>query len=377
MSNNKVVPFNDLSRIHLPLIDNFIGDLTRLVKSSSLVLGQEVADFEQEIALMEGCAFAIGVSNGTTAIELALRALDIGEGDEVITTAFTFVATSFSILQTGAIPVLVDIDPLTGLLDPKKVERVITPKTKALVFVTLHGRVENLDQLQQICNSNNLRFIIDAAQSHLGTFKGRPQSDFCDAATLSFYPGKNLGALGEGGVVLTNLKVVKEKVLLMRDWGASEKYEHKSWGGNFRLESLQAAFLRTKLRRLKAWTRERERIANIYRQTLNSNCLMKSITQDSSHVFHVFSIVAGNRNKLCDYLNENQIGFGFHYPRAIHEQPAYSKRVSIPNSLSNAENLAKATISLPLFPGMSDNEINIVIEKVNRGLKNDKFAIKD
>ena len=150
MSNNEGVPFNDLSRIHIPLLEEFKDGLTRLVESSSLVLGQEVAEFEKELALAEGSKFAIGVNNGTSAIELALRALDIGDGDEVITTAFTFVATSFSILQAGAIPVLVDIDPLSGLLDIAGIERVITPKTKAVVFVTMHGRVENLEQIQGI-----------------------------------------------------------------------------------------------------------------------------------------------------------------------------------------------------------------------------------
>lgn len=368
MSRNLSVPFNDLSRIHLPLIDHFTASLTKLVESSSLVLGEEVALFEDELALAEGVAFAIGVSNGTSAIELTLRALGVGQGDEVITTAFTFVATSFSILQTGATPVLVDIDPLTGLLDPAGIEQAITPKTKALVFVTLHGRVENLDRIHAICKAHDLRFVIDAAQSHLGTFSGRPQSEFCDATTLSFYPGKNLGALGEGGAVLTNSKEMKDRLLLMRDWGASEKYNHTSWGGNFRLESLQASFLRIKLHELKTWTQDRERIADIYRQALNPDCLMKPITQESSHVFHIFSIRVKNREEFCDHLNQNKIGFGFHYPRAIHEQPAYASQVSTPTSLSNAEHLARTTISLPLFPGQTDSEINKVIEIVNEGL---------
>ena len=367
MSKNETVPFNDLSRIHLPLLEQFSGGLTRLVESSSLVLGQEVAQFEEELALAEGCDFAIGVNNGTSAIELTLRALDIGDGDEVITTAFTFVATCFSILQTGAIPVLVDIDPLTGLLDPTRIEQALTAKTKAVVFVTLHGRVENLEQIQAICKAHNLSFVIDAAQSHLGTFNGRPQSEFCDAATLSFYPGKNLGALGEGGAILTNSVDVKDRLLLMRDWGAGEKYNHTVWGGNFRLESLQASFLRIKLRELKGWTQERQRIADIYHQRLNHDYLMKPIGQESSHVYHIFSVRVSNRTEFCDHLNQNQIGFGFHYPRAIHEQPAYAARILMPASLTNAEYLAKTTVSLPIFPGQSDLEIDKVVEYANGG----------
>ena len=366
MSKNESVPFNDLSRIHIPLLEQFKNGLTRLVESSNLVLGQEVNYFEQELALAEGCDFAIGVNNGTSAIELALRAFDIGAEDEVITTAFTFVATCFSILQTGAIPVLVDIDPLTGLLDPAGIERAITPKTKAVVFVTLHGRVENLEQIQAICKSHNLRLVIDAAQSHLGTFNGKAQTEFCDAATLSFYPGKNLGALGEGGAVLTNSQEVRDKLLLMRDWGASEKYNHTMWGGNFRLESLQASFLRIKLLELKKWTDERQQIANVYREGLKPIYLMKPIAQESSHVYHIFSIVVDNRAKFCDHLNQNQVAFGFHYPKVIHHQPAYSGRIRKSASLANSEWLANSTVSIPIFPGQTDEEIGKVVEAVNQ-----------
>jgi dTDP-4-amino-4,6-dideoxygalactose transaminase len=366
MSKSDDVPFNDLSRIHRPLLEQFKDRLTRSVESSNLILGQEVAEFEQELALAEGCKFAIGVNNGTSAIELALRALDIGYGDEVITTAFTFVATSFSILQTGAIPVLVDIDPLTGLLDSAGIERGITPRTKAVVFVTLHGRVENLEQIHGICKAHNLLFVIDAAQSHLGTFNGQPQTDFCDAATLSFYPGKNLGALGEGGAVLTNSGEVKDRLLLMRDWGASEKYNHTVWGGNFRLEALQASFLRIKLRELQNWTEERKKIADIYRQRLNPDYLMKPIDQGSSHVYHIFSIVTSKRVELCEHLIQKRIGFGFHYPKAIHQQSAYSSETIKPVALTNSEWLANSTLSIPIFPGQTHEEIEKVIEVVNQ-----------
>ena len=367
MFKNETVPFNDLSRIHRPLLEQFRSELTRLVESSSLVLGQEVSSFEEELALAEGCDFAVGVNNGTSAIELALRALNIGDGDEVITTAFTFVATCFSILQTGATPVLVDIDPLTGLLDPAGIERAITPKTKAVVFVTLHGRVENLEQIQGICKAHNLRFVIDAAQSHLGTFNERSQSEFCDAATLSFYPGKNLGALGEGGAILTNSQEIKDRLLVMRDWGAREKYSHTVWGGNFRLESLQASFLRIKLRELSSWTYERQRIANIYRQELNSDLLMNSVNEHGSHVYHIYSIHVRDRAEFCNHLTQAQVGFGFHYPKAIHQQPAYTNRVLMPSALPNSEWLANSTVSIPIFPRQTDLEIDRVVAIVNGG----------
>jgi dTDP-4-amino-4,6-dideoxygalactose transaminase len=365
MSNKMTVPFNDLSRIHLPLLGQFKEELTELVESSNLVLGHAVSAFEDELAIAENCKFAIGVNNGTSAIELALRSLDIGTGDEVITTAFTFVATCFSILQTGAQPVLVDIDPLTGLLDPAGIERAISPRTKAVVFVTLHGRVENLDLLQAICKENQLHFVIDAAQSHLGSFDGKSQSMYCDIATLSFYPGKNLGALGEGGALLTNSQEIRDKVLLMRDWGASEKYVHKEWGGNFRLESLQASFLRIKLRELEKWTNHRQQIAHIYQQGINANLLMDPVDQKGTHVFHIYSIVTQEREKFCDHLKQNDIGYGFHYPKAIHQQPAYTNRVLKPVSLANSEWLANATLSIPIFPSQREAEIEKVIEVVN------------
>lgn len=367
MSDKIEVPFNDLSRIHLPLLKQFKEELTRLVESSNLVLGNAVSTFEDELAVAENCKFTIGVNNGTTAIELALRAFEVGDGDEVITTAFTFVATCFSIIQAGAIPVLIDIDPLTGLLDPAGIERAITPKTKALVFVTLHGRVEHLEQLQAICKENQLHFIIDAAQSHLGTFNGKSLSAYCDAATLSFYPGKNLGALGEGGAILTNSQEINEKLLLMRDWGAPEKYNHKTWGGNFRLESLQAAFLRIKLRELGSWTLQRQDLATKYLQELNPDIQMKSVGASGSHVYHIYSITVRNREKFCDYLNRNQIGYGFHYPRAIHQQPAYTNKVLKPFDLKNSEWLANSTVSIPIFPAQTKTEINRVIEVVNAG----------
>lgn len=365
MSDAEIIPFNDLSRIHRPLLQDFQEAFTKLIETSSLVLGQQVASFEEELASAEGVHFAVGVNSGTSAIELALRALDIGPGDEVITTAFTFVATCFAILQAGATPVLIDIDPLSGLMDPSGIEAAITPRTKALIFVTLHGRVENLDHIRTTCASHNLRFIIDAAQSHLGTYNGRPQSEFCDIATLSFYPGKNLGALGEAGAILTNSSEVRDRIMLMRDWGAKEKYNHEVWGGNFRLESLQASFLKIKLRRLPEWTTERQEIANVYRKNLNSDLLTTAVHQNGSHVFHIFSINVSNRARFRDHLSKNHIGFGFHYPRAIHQQPAYKDRIIRTTPLKNAEWLANATLSLPLFPGQTKSEIERVVETIN------------
>ena len=366
MSNRpNSIPFNDLTRIHLPLLDEFKDNLERLVTNSSLVLGEEVSLFENELAIAEGCRYAVGVNSGTTAIELALRALGVGEGDEVVTTAFTFVATCFAIIQTGATPVLVDVNPLSGLMNPDLLENIITPKTKAVVFVTLHGRVENLEEIQSFCHRHDLFFVIDAAQSHLGTFQGEPQTSFCDIATLSFYPGKNLGALGEGGAILTNSPEVRNRIATMRDWGAEEKYNHVGWGGNFRLESLQASFLRTKLRHLLSWTRERQEIAKLYTERIHPNLLMNEVSSEGSHVYHIFAIQSNQRSVIVDLLNREGIGYGFHYPRAIHQQLAYSNHVKAPIELGHSEWLASTTLSIPLFPCQTPAEIDSVIRVLN------------
>lgn len=365
MSSGIAIPFNDLSRIHKPLLQEFQKKIEELVESSSFVLGQEVSSFETELALAENCKYAIGVNSGTSAIELALRALNIGPGDEVITTAFTFVATCFAIIQTGARPVLIDIDPQTGLMDPNNIQSAITKFTRAVIFVTLHGRVESLEVIQAICKDNGLFFIVDAAQSHLGTNQGFPQSDYCDAATLSFYPGKNLGALGEAGAVLTNSEKITEKLLLMRDWGAAEKYNHTTWGGNYRLESLQAAFLRIKLRELSAWTQNRIEIADIYSMKINPNLLMSRVSHMGSHVYHIYALRVENRIEFCKFLDKENIQFAFHYPRAIHQQTNYQNSILKPFALPNAEWLANHTLSIPIFPKQKQDEIDKVVKVVN------------
>lgn len=365
LSKSFGVPFNDLTRIHAPLLGQFQSELSRIIEESNLVLGEDVDAFERELASAEDCRYAIGVNSGTSAIELALRAFGIGHDDEVITTAFTFVATCFAILQTGATPVLVDINRFSGLMDTHLIEAAITKKTKAVVFVTIHGRVEGIEEVQELCKERNIRFIIDAAQSHLGTHNLKSQTNYCDAATLSFYPGKNLGALGEGGAILTNALEVSQSIKLMRDWGASEKYNHIVWGGNFRLESIQAAFLRIKLRELRKWTIERQQIADTYNQELNSDVLMNALEVGASHVYHIYAIHTQKRDEMSAALREASIGFGLHYPKAIHQQAAYSRKVRVASSLDNAEWLSNSTLSLPIFPGQKSWEVKQVIEVVN------------
>ena len=362
--NDKPVPFNDLTRIHLPLLPEFGESLIRLVSSSSLVLGEELKSFELELANAEDSKFAIGVNNGTNAIELALRALGIGAGDEVLVPAFTFVATAFAVTQIGAIPVLVDVNENTGLLDVNSARSAISNKTKALVLVTIHGRTDCLIEYREFCEEFKISFIIDGAQSHLSTFDGSKLINYCDISTLSCYPGKNLGALGEGGAILTNSEEIDSKLRLMRDWGAERKYDHSTWGGNFRLEPLQASFLRTKLRKLQEWTDDRIRIANIYRNEISRELLMDQVSKKGSHVYHIFALKVENRESVEQIFNDSKISYGFHYPRAIHQNKAYKDLIKMPVSLDNSEKLASETISLPIFPSQTESEIERVINAV-------------
>ena len=320
--------------------------------------------FEVELSDAENSKFAIGVNNGTNAIELALRALGIGPGDEVLVPAFTFVATAFAVTQIGAIPVLVDVDENTGLLDINSARGAISDKTRALILVTIHGRTDHLVEYREFCESFKISFIIDGAQSHMSTFNGIKLINFCDISTLSFYPGKNLGALGEGGAILTNSEEIDSKLRLMRDWGAERKYDHSTWGGNFRLEPLQASFLRTKLRKLQEWTDDRIRIANTYRGEMNSELLMDQVSEKGSHVYHIFALKLENRESVEKIFSDSKISYGFHYPRAIHQNKAYKEVIKTPVSLVNSEKLASQTISLPIFPNQTESEIERVINAV-------------
>jgi dTDP-4-amino-4,6-dideoxygalactose transaminase len=358
------VPFNDLSRIHIPLLSAFHNKFEEIARNSHFVLGSEVSDFEEELAVLEGCKFAIGVNNGTTAIELALRAAGVKSGDEVITTSFTFVATIHAIEQTGATPVLVDILPNSPLINPDLIKSQITQRTKALVVVSLHGMVDHISQYLEIAKNHNLILILDGAQSHLGRYQGKPLTDYFDLVTLSFYPGKNLGALGEGGAVLTNNSNYSTSIKQSRDWGAEAKYEHKYWGGNYRLEALQASLLSVKIASLKKWTLERKEIAEYFKSELPNELLPAQISMDGDHVYHVFTIQVPHREALARTLTDKNIGWGIHYPNAVHQNPYYSRLAPAEYSLTNSEEFSARTLSLPIFPGMLEEEIKFVCSAI-------------
>jgi dTDP-4-amino-4,6-dideoxygalactose transaminase len=359
-----IVPFNDLTRIHEPLRRQFLDSLDQHLNESQFVQGRAIKRFEIELAKSEGVSHAVAVNSGTSALILAFRALNIGPGDEVITTNFTFIATVFAILEVGALPVLVDCNEGDLLMNIEQTEQAITSKTKAIAFVSLHGRVEGLDKFRDLANAYNLKLILDASQSHLGLVHGNPQSSYADITTLSFYPGKNLGALGEGGALLTSDDNLDESFRLMRDWGSTQKYEHGSWGGNFRLHEIQASFLSIKLENLGAWTVDRREIASQYFDVLPSEMLLNRPINPESHVFHIFAIKHTAREQLQVHFQESGISYGFHYPKTVHQQNYYYNKVKLVSSLINSEKLANEIISIPLFPLMHKDEIDYVITKV-------------
>ena len=361
--NRKVVPFNDLSRIHENLESDFISETKQIVSNSAFVLGQKVVNFESQYASLEQANFCVGVDNGTNSIELMLRAVGVSANDEVITSAMTFIATIFAIERIGAIPVLVDTLPNSPLMDYSQIQRKISKRTKAILMVTLHGRIEYLNEFQEIASKNNLILLIDGAQSHLGRFQNLPLVNFADAVSTSFYPGKNLGSLGEGGAVLTNSQEIAEKIKLYRDWGAKEKYMHDSWGGNFRLHSIQAAFLTIKLRHLTDWTAERKQIGNRYLSEITNSVVRPPVQEIGDHVYHIFDIRVSNRLKAISVLEEHEIAWGIHYPKAVSSNKAFQHLGKV--TYQNATEFADTTLSIPLFPGMLEEEIARVISAVN------------
>jgi len=359
-----VVPFNDLSRIHSQLIPAFTNELKDITSNSSFVLGSKVSDFESSYASLEGSKYCIGVDNGTNAIELMLRSVGIAPGDEVITSAMTFIATIFAIERIGATAVLVDTFPNSPLLDFEKISAHVTKKTKAILLVTLHGRVEHLNSYKEISDKFELKLLIDGAQSHLGKYDGYALTKYASAISTSFYPGKNLGSLGEGGAVLTDYLEIAEKIKYFRDWGAKEKYQHDYWGGNFRLHAMQARFLSVKLPFLESWTNERKEIAEKYRKEIRSDLLRPIVELAGDHTYHIFDIKVTHRNKAIASLQELGISTGIHYPRIVSENKAYRHLDS--EKLQNAREFAQSTLSLPLFPGMTDAEIYSVITSCNK-----------
>lgn len=360
------IPYQDLKGSHQTIYRELEDAFKEVMHNEWYIQGVNCRAFEKEFAMYCGAQFCVGVGNGLDAIRLSLMALDIGIGSEVIVCANTFIATVLAISQTGAKPVLVDADIETFNIDVSKIEEKITKKTRAIVPVHLYGRVVDLDPIMNIAKKYHLSVIEDAAQAHGAVYKGNKIGSQSAAAAFSFYPGKNLGALGDGGAVVTNSREVYEKVKKIANYGSDKKYIHEFRGINSRLDEMQAAFLRVKLKYLDFWNEERRMIAEIYERELDRECYVLPVKmKKEENVYHIFPILCKNREGLRDYLKENGIETNIHYPRPIFRQEAYAEEF-IGQSFPVTDRICEEELSLPIFPGMGKEQLEYMVEVVNR-----------
>jgi len=339
--------------------------MRRVLDQGWYILGDEVKAFEREFAAYLGATYALGVGSGTEALHLALAACGVGPGDEVITVAHTAVATVSAIELLGATPVLVDIDPTTFTLDPAKLESVISPKTKAIVPVHLYGHPADLTPILDIARRHNLRVVEDCAQAHGARYQGRRVGAWGDIACFSFYPTKNLGAIGDGGAVVTNDPALADRARLFREYGWAERCVSHIPGWNSRLDELQAAILRVKLRYLDTDNATRARLAALYTDGLTGlNVTVPLARADSTHVYHLYVIRSPHRDELQGFLKKGGLGALVHYPVPVHLQPAYRNRLRGRDALPETERAAREVLSLPMYPELNVADVQRVVEAV-------------
>lgn len=359
-----MIPFLDLQAQYRDVGPEIEAAVIAALRSCNFVLGGPVAEFEQAFADYCGTKHAIAVSSGTSALHLALLAAGVGPGDEVVTVPATFVATVAAIVYAGARPVFVDVDPETWTMDPDALASAIGPRTKAILPVHLHGRLADMAAIGAIARERGIALIEDAAQAH-GAERGLRAGAFGDLGCFSFYPGKNLGACGEGGAVTTDRDDLADSVRCLRDWGQQGKYNHVRHGFNYRMDAVQGAALGVKLPRLDGWNEARRRIASAYQAGLRAD-ISRPAPIGSDHACHVYAIRAENRDAMRAELEEAGVSTGIHYPVPVHLQPAYADLGYGAGDFPIAEALSRETLSLPLFPEMSDLQVARVIEAANR-----------
>jgi dTDP-4-amino-4,6-dideoxygalactose transaminase len=363
----KNIPYGDVSFMHQEIRKEMLSDFTKVFDKAWFINGEQVDLFEKEYANYCGANYCIGCSNGLDALYLILRGYDIGPGDEVIIPSHTFIATALAVTYTGAKPVLVECNLETYNINTNLVESKITKKTKAIIAVHLYGQCADINPLKKIAKKYNLKLIEDAAQAHGATYFNKKAGNLGDAAGFSFYPGKNLGALGDAGAVTTNDEILAKKVRALANYGSVEKYIHNFKGTNSRLDEIQASFLRNKLRHLDLWNHRRSEIASQFLDGINNLKVIKPIVSKfNRHVWHIFAVRVENRDEFQRHLLNSGIHTLNHYPVAIHNQKAYSDAGFNPKHYPIAETISKQEVSLPLFYGLKNNEIKYIIEQVNK-----------
>ncbi len=360
-----MIPFVDLKTQYGSIKDEINEAVLRTLDSGQFVLGSEVAAFEKEFAAFCGTKHAVAVNSGTSALHLALLAAGMGPGDEVITVSFTFVATAAAVLYTGAAPVFVDIDSLSYTMDASRIEQKITKRTKAILPVHIHGQPADMDPILAVAKRHGLIVIEDAAQAHGAEYKGKKAGGIGDMGCFSFYPGKNLGAYGEGGIVVTDNPAHDRTIRMLRDWGQAEKYHHVLRGFNYRMEGIQGAILRVKLRYLEKWTALRKEHAARYGRLLAGTGVgTPAAAPSTEHVYHVYAIRSADRDVLQKHLQENQVQTNIHYPIPVHLQEAYRINGYREGDLPVTELVARETLSLPMYPELSTEQQMFVAEKI-------------
>ncbi len=360
------IPFVDLVRQYRAHQTEIQSSMSRVVESGRFVGGREVVEFEREFSKYIGCRFGVGTGSGSDALRLALLAMGIGPGDEVVTASYTFVSTVDAILHTGANPVFVEIDPKTYTLDTNELARVMTPKVKAVMPVHLFGQSADMAPIQEICTASGAALVEDAAQAHGARYQGHMCGSMGRVSCFSFYPSKNLGAYGDAGFVATNDSELAERVTLLREYGQSEKYRHKLVGFNSRLDALQASVLRAKLGYLEAWNLRRRELAALYNESLRGVDGIATPVEAAGryHIYHVYAISTHKRDALRDHLSKAGIETGIHYPVPVHLQDSYRNITSRRGRLDDTEAASATELSLPMFPELEAEEVLAVCEAI-------------
>ena len=361
------IPFVDLRPMHDELADELDNAFKKVLNKSVFILGEENHLFEQEFAAYCDVGYSVSFGNGLDALHWTLRAMEIGEGDEVLVPSNTFIATALAVTYSGATPVFVEPIGNSFNIDPACIEEKISSKTKAIIAVHLYGRPADMDGITEVARRNGLKVIEDAAQAQGAEYKGRKVGPLGDAAAFSFFPTKNLGALGDGGAVTTNDADLAMKIAMLRNYGSKQKYVHELQGGNSRLDELQAALLRIKLKHLNRWNDDRKAIAQRYINEIKNHNINLPMANDKNFqsVWHIFPVMCNERDKLQGYLADRGINTLCHYPIPIHLQKAYAGLNIAQGALPKAEEISSCQLSMPLYYGMSDDAVGHVINALN------------
>ncbi len=362
------IPLLDLKKQYLSIKKEIDQAIKRVLNSTQFILGENVQKFEKEFSKFCGTKYAIGVGNGTDALYLSLRALNISKGDEVIVPVNTFIATAEAITLNGAKPVFVDIDLNTFNIDPEKIEKAITKKTKAIIPVHLFGQPADMSPILKIARKYRLYVIEDCAQAHRAKYKNKKIGSIGDVACFSFFPGKNLGAYGDAGIVITNNKKLAQKIHMLRNHGREKKYIHRMEGINSRLDEIQAAILRVKLKHLNKWNKARQKNAKIYDKLFRNmnDIITPRIIKNTQSVYYFYTICVKNRKKIQKKLKEKGVSTGIHYPVPLHLQPAYKYLGHKRGDFPKAEKQSNEILSLPIYPELAEKQIKFIVNIIKK-----------